>query len=66
MSIGLSAALFKVEAPVSTEGESSRADAIDELSEVEEAELLDDDLDETDELFGDSADDGKDVDGDSE
>lgn len=66
VSIGLSAALFKVEAPVSTEGESSRADAIDELSEVEEAELLDDDLDETDELFGDSADDGKDVDGDSE
>lgn len=67
VSIGLSAALFRLEAPVSTEGETPSADAIDEFSDVlEEAEGLDDDHDEPDELFDDAADDGNKVDGEPE
>jgi hypothetical protein len=67
-SIGLSGSLFKLEAPISTEGETLGADGIDEsVDELEEAELLDLDLsDPNDEWFGDATEDGDKVDGEPE
>jgi len=68
-SIGLSSALFKLEAPVSTEGEIPSADGIDEsVDDLEEAELSDLDLiDPSDEWLGDATEDGdKVVDGEQE
>jgi len=67
-SIGLSSSLFKLEAPVSMEGETPSADGIDEsVDDLEEAELLDFDLiDPSDKLFGDAIEDGDKVDGEPE
>lgn len=66
VSIRISAALLKFEAPVSTEGETPTADTLDEFTESLEAGSSDYDLDEPDELIDDGADEGGKIGGEPE